>query len=140
MDKKINKRNKNINKTLNGGLEAPKKIKILVTIIPRKKVDVFTAILESYQANLQIVEYGRGTTPPEISKYLPHMDPEKAIIISIVTEDKVKHILEKMENYYFKIKNAAGIAFSIPIESIIGVKIYKFLANITEENVWTNIV
>ena len=114
-------------------LEAPKKIKILVTIVDRKKTDFYISALEGYNVNMQTIVYGRGTAPSEILSYLGLSQTDKAVILSVVQEDKVKEILTAYEDKYFKTKNGKGIAFTIPIKSIIGVAVYKFLANLEEK-------
>ena len=128
-----NKEDKNVKSQHKQGLEAPKILKILVTIVPRPKADFFVSALEEFDVNMQTVCYGSGTAPTEILSYLGMNTTEKVVIFSVVKEEKVKEILTAYEDKYFKIRNAKGIAFTIPVSSIIGVTIYKFLANLTEK-------
>ena len=58
---------------------------------------------------------------------------EKAVILSVVREDRIKEILATYEDKYFQTKNGKGIAFTIPIKSMIGVMLYQFLAGIGKE-------
>lgn len=110
-------------------LEAPKKLSILVTIVERSKAEFYLDVLEGYEVNLQTVIYGRGTAPSEIIHYLGLSQDSKAILFSVVQEEKVKEIMKDYEEQYFKTKHGKGIAFTIPISSIIGVYIYRFLSN-----------
>lgn len=112
------------------GLEAPKKIKLLVTIVNRSKADFYQSVLEQYDVNMQTAFYGSGTAPSDIMNYLGLNGTDKVVIFSIVKEEKVKTILTAYEDKYFKTKNGKGIAFTIPISSVIGVMVYKFLANV----------
>ncbi|MDE7105761.1 MAG: hypothetical protein K2O22_01190 [Anaeroplasmataceae bacterium] len=114
------------------GLTAPKKLKILVTIVERSKADFYLDTLEGYDVNLQTVIYGKGTAPTEMLQYLGLSQLGKAVIFSVVQEDKIKKIFADYEDKYFKTKNGKGIAFTIPISSVIGVMIYKFLSNSVE--------
>lgn len=123
--KKIKKRK--VNKP--ASLEAPKKLSILVTIVERPKADFYLDVLEGYEVNLQTVIYGRGTAPTEMIHYLGLSQDAKAVIFSVVQEDKIKKIMHDYEDQYFKTKHGKGIAFTIPISSIIGVYIYRFLSN-----------
>ena len=116
----------------NNGLDAPKKIKILMTIVERNKADFYLDVLEGFEVNMQTVIYGKGTAPTEILQYLGLSQQNKAVIISVVQEDKVKEILTSYEDKYFKTKNGKGIALTIPISSVIGVLIYRFLSNSVE--------
>lgn len=114
------------------GLTAPKKLKVLVTIVERAKADFFLDMLEGYEVNLQTVIYGKGTAPTEMLQYLGLSQLGKAVIFSVVQEEKIKKILADYEDKYFKTKNGKGIAFTIPISSVIGVMVYQFLSNNTD--------
>lgn len=127
------KKTKAVNKTKKSGLEAPKKLKILVTIINREKADFYMSVLESYDVNLQTMLFAEGTAPTEVMRVLGLNDKGKSVLFSIVDANKVKEILAQYEDKYFKTKNGQGIAFTIPIKSVIGVMVYQFLANIKTE-------
>ncbi|MGM9971607.1 MAG: hypothetical protein ACI35W_04300 [Anaeroplasmataceae bacterium] len=114
-------------------LKAPKKLKILFTIVQREKADFYLDVLQGFDVNLQTMFYGRGTLPKELSGFLDVAGKEKAIIMSVVREDNIKEILCAYEDKYFKIKHASGIAFTIPLSSMIGKMAYEFLANLKEE-------
>ncbi|MGM9969387.1 MAG: hypothetical protein ACI35S_03220 [Anaeroplasma sp.] len=111
-------------------LAAPKKIKVLVSIVERPKADFYISVLEGYDVNMQAVLYAKGTAPTDILHYLGLNGSDKAVILSIVKEERVQEILNAYEDKYFKTKNGRGIAFTIPISSVIGVMVYQFLANI----------
>jgi len=117
-------------KNASNSLEAPRKLKILITIINRTKTDFYLSALEGYDVNMQTVLYGRGTAPTEIAHMLGLVDDKKAVILSVVSEDKINEILARYEDKFFKTKNGRGIAFTIPISSVIGVAVYRFLANL----------
>ncbi len=121
------------NNQVSQALEAPQKLKILVTIINRSKAQFFLDVLEGYEINLQTVIYAEGTAPSEMLQFLGLNETNKAVIISVVREDKIKDITIAFEDKYFKTKNGKGIAFTIPISSMIGVSIYKYLCNNLEK-------
>jgi nitrogen regulatory protein PII len=114
------------------GLTAPKKLKILITIVDRRKSDFYLDVLEGFEVNMQTVIYGRGTASSDMMHYLGLSQSDKAVIVSVVKEDKIKEITAAYEDKYFKTKNGKGIAFTIPISSLIGVSIYQFLSNSLE--------
>jgi len=114
------------------GLEAPKKLKILVTIVERNKSDFYLSALEGFDVNLQTLIYANGTADKDIAQVLGLSDTTKAVILSVVKEEKVKEILATYEDRYFKTKRGKGVAFTIPISSVIGVMVYKFLLNVNE--------
>ena len=120
-----------LSKVKTEGLQAPVKLKILVTIIDRKKVDFYVSNLEGFGANVQEIIYASGTTPRK--DILGIKVSEKAVILSVVREDRIKEILATYEDKYFQTKNGKGIAFTIPVKSMIGVTLYQFLAGIEKE-------
>lgn len=130
MAEKIRKAKK-VNKDM--PLTAPKKLKLLFTIVAREKCDFYLDVLESFDVSYQLVLYGKGTAPSGLSNMFGYMDPSKAIILSVVREDKINDILASYEDKYFKLKNGRGIAFTIPLSSLIGKTVYQFLANLKEE-------
>ncbi len=111
------------------GLTAPKKLKILVTIVERSKASFYQDVLEGFDVNLQTIVYGKGTATSDMLHYLGLTDEGKAVLFSIVSEDRIKEIQAAYEDKYFKTKHGKGVAFTIPISSVIGVMVYQFLAN-----------
>lgn len=106
-----------------------KKIKLLVTIVNRSKTTFFIDTLEQFEINMQMVIYGKGTANSEMLNLLGLAETEKSVILSVVREDKVNDVLETLKEKFEKIKNGKGIAYTIPMKSIIGVYIYQFLSN-----------
>lgn len=115
-------------KEKNTPLTAPKKLKVLFTIVPRNKAEFFIDVLQGYSVNMQTMLFAQGTVPTELAAQLK-TNVDKAVIMSIVQEDYVKKILNAYEDKYFKIRGAQGIAFTVPFSSIIGKASYQFLAN-----------
>lgn len=106
-----------------------KSLKVLFTIVNRSKATYYVDLLEQFEINMQMVLYGIGTANSEIRDYLKLNEVEKAVIISIVREDKIKDICNTLTEKFSKIKDGKGIAYTIPVKSIIGVSIYQFLSN-----------
>ena len=53
----------------------------------------------------------------------------KAVLLSVVREDMVAPIMKCLEEKFHTIKNGKGIAFAVPLSSVIGVNLYQFLSN-----------
>ena len=106
-----------------------KKLKVLITIVNRSKALFYTDLLEQYEINMQMTLYGNGTANSEMLGLLGLVETEKAVILSIVREDKIKDIKMVLAEKFDKVKDGKGIAYTIPMQSIIGVSIYQFLAN-----------
>ena len=106
-----------------------KKLKLLVTVVNRSKALIYQDLLEQFDVTMQLVIYGRGTANSDMLHYLGLAEQEKAIILSCVREDRVKDIMEALNEKFEKVKNGKGIAYTISMQSIIGVEIYQFLSN-----------
>lgn len=122
----MNKNLPNTKKTKNPNI---KKLKVLITIVNRSKALFYTDLLEQYEINMQMTLYGNGTANSEMLGLLGLVETEKAVIMSIVREDKIKDIKMVLAEKFDKVKDGKGIAYTIPMQSIIGVSIYQFLAN-----------
>ena len=110
-----------------GNLKAPDKLKILITIVDRSKTEFYLDLLTGFEINLQMVVYGYGTAPKELD--LLGMKNGKAVIISVIKRKNVKKAMELLSEKFDTIRNGNGIAYTIPIKSMIGVYIYQYLAN-----------
>lgn len=110
---------------------AVKKLKLLITIVDRSKTLFYVDLLEQYEVNMQMIVFGKGTANSEMLGYLGLAETDKAIILSCVREDKIKEIMATLSEKFEKVKNGKGIAYTIPLKSIIGVSIYQFLSNNT---------
>ena len=53
----------------------------------------------------------------------------KAVIISLVREDQMEPVMQCLEDKFATIKNGKGVAFAVPLSSVIGVNLYQFLSN-----------
>ncbi len=108
---------------------AVKKLKLLITIVDRSKALFYVDLLEQYEINMQTVIFGKGTADSQMLSYLGLAESEKAVIVSFIREDKIKEVIETLDEKFKTVKNGKGIAFTIPMNSIIGVSIYQFLSN-----------
>jgi hypothetical protein len=78
---------------------------------------------------MQLVVAGQGTATTEMMRFLGYSDNKKAIIISVIREDRANAALQFLNEKFKTIKNGKGIAFTVPMTSTIGVAIYQFLSN-----------
>ena len=107
---------------------AIKKLKLLFTVVDRPKQEFYLDVLSQFEVNLQTVVAGKGTANSELVDMLG-LNIHKATIISVVREDMVEEIMKCLEDKFATIKNGKGIAFAVPLSSVIGVNIYQFLSN-----------
>ena len=109
---------------------APQKLKLLFTVVDRKKAEFYADFIQSFEVNMQLTLAARGTASVETLSMLGLTDSEKSVIISVIKEDKCAAVLKALEDKFRTIKNGKGIAYTVPMSGTIGVAIYQFLANI----------
>jgi len=119
-------------KKKDAALTAPKKLKLLFTVVDRKKAELFADLLSAYSVNLQIVLAGEGTAKTETLRLLGLDDAERAVIVSVIRDDKAPAIFEMLEEKFESIRGGKGIAWSVPMTSAVGVAIYQFLSDYRE--------
>ena len=107
---------------------AIKKLKLLFTVVDRPKAEFYLDVLSQFEVNCQMVTGGLGTAKSDLHDMLG-LNIHKAVLISMVREDRVDEIMKCLETKFATIKNGKGIAFAVPMSSIIGVNNYQFLSN-----------
>ena len=108
---------------------APKKIKLLFTVVNREKTEFFVDFLQDFEINIQLVLSAQGTANDDIISLLGLTDSDKSVIISVIRQDKIKDALAALGEKFNTVKGGKGIAYTVPIKSAIGVAIYRFLSN-----------
>ena len=116
-------------KTNKKQVSSVRKLKILITIIDRSKTLFYLDLLEQFEVNVQMVLYGRGTANSQMLNILGLVESDKSAIISFIREDMVAEALETLNEKFIKVKNGKGVAYTIPLDSIIGVSNYQLLSN-----------
>jgi len=107
---------------------AIKKLKLLFTVVDRPKAEFFMDVLSQYEVNCQMAVPGKGTAQSELIEMLG-LNNQKAVILSVIREDRAEDIMKTLEQKFRTIRNGKGIAFAVPLSSVIGVNMYQFLSN-----------
>ena len=105
-----------------------KKLKLLFTVVDRMKGEFYLDVISQFDVNCQLVVGGLGTAHSELIELLG-LNIHKAVILSIVREDMVEQVIHCLEDKFATIKNGKGIAFAVPLSSVIGVNLYQFMSN-----------
>ena len=119
-------------KKKDAALTAPRKLKLLFTVVDRKKAELYADMLAEYSVNLQIVLAGEGTAKTETLRLLGLDDTERAVIVSVIRDDLAPTIFEMLEEKFESVRGGKGIAWSVPMTSAVGVAIYQFLSDYRE--------
>ena len=107
---------------------AIKKLKLLFTVVDRPKADFYMDVLSQFEVNYQLMNGGMGTATSEFVEMLG-LNKQKAVIVSVIREDMTDAIMNCLEEKFKTIRNGKGIAFAVPLSSVIGVNNYRFLSN-----------
>ena len=107
---------------------AIKKLKLLFTVVDRPKGEFYLDVISQFDVNCQMATGGMGTANSELVELLG-LEPHKVVILSVVREDRVDEIIKCLEDKFATIRQGKGIAFAVPLSSVIGVNMYQFLSN-----------
>ena len=105
-----------------------KKLKLIITVVDRSKAEFYLDVLSQFEINCQLFSGGIGTATSEFVDLLG-LNIQKAVLLSVAREDRVDEIMSTLEHKFTTIKNGKGIAFAVPMSSVIGVNMYQFLSN-----------
>ena len=100
------------------------KLKLLVTVVDRPKAEFYLDVLSQFDVNFQLVTGGKGTASSELVELLG-LNTQK----SVIREDRAEKILNCLEDKFRTIRGGKGVAFAVPLSSVIGVRSYQFLGN-----------
>lgn len=117
------------------GMSAPDKMELIFTVVNREKTDFFIDVLQSFEVNIQMVLAAAGTASTQMIELLGLTDTAKSVIISIIRRDKVTEAMATLEEKFRTVRGGKGIAYTVPMSSIIGVLIYQFVSNKNTPNV-----
>ena len=107
---------------------AIKKLKLVITVVDRSKAEFYLDVLSQFEVNFQMSTPGKGTAQSELIDMLG-LNIHKAVLLSVVREDQVGQVMNCLEDKFETIKNGKGVAFAVPLSSVIGVNMYQFLSN-----------
>ena len=105
------------------------RLKLLVTIVGRRKAEYYEDLLQEFEVNMQMTALANGTANEKMLSLLGLSDTDKAVIFSVIQESKISDAMNMLEDKFNTIKDGKGVAFTLPISSLIGTLIYGFLSN-----------
>ena len=108
---------------------APKKLKLLITVVNKNKAEFYMDYLQEFEINMQMSMRARGTADSDLIHYLGLEDSEKRVLFSLVREDMAPAALRGLEEKFETVRDGKGIAYTVPLSSVAGAAIYQFLTN-----------
>ncbi len=110
-------------------VSSPEGLKLLITVVNRVKSEYYADLIQSHGANIQCFVSALGTDNSQVLDLIGLADDRKSAIFSVIRADRAPELLEVLSERFRTIKNGKGIAFTVPLTSLIGVSVYKFLAD-----------
>ena len=104
------------------------KLEVLVAIVHNDKAAYYASLIQSFQANMRVTVPAKGTTHL-ILDYLGLTEKPKLMMTSIVRADQADTLISLLDETFKKGKDYKGIAFTVPMTSVIGTLAYGFLSN-----------
>ena len=107
---------------------AIKKLKLLFTIVDRPKGEFYLDVISQFDVNYQMLVGGLGTARTDLVELLG-LEPHKAVVVSVIREELCDTVMQCLEDKFATIRGGKGVAFAIPLSSVIGVNAYRFLSD-----------
>ncbi len=107
---------------------AIKKLKLLFTIVDRPKGEFYLDVISQFDVNYQMLVGGLGTARSDLVELLG-LEPHKAVVISVIRDELTETVMQCLEDKFATIRGGKGIAFAVPLSSVIGVNMYRFLSD-----------
>ena len=108
---------------------APERLVLLVTVVNKGKGTFFADLLRTFDVNLQMSFVGSGTARSDLIELLGLKDNRRSVIFSVVRAERIDAIQAALEDRFQSVNDGTGIAFTLPLSSVIGKLSYGFLSN-----------
>lgn len=105
------------------------RLEILVTVVNRPKTEYYVDLIQSFEVNMQSIALAKGTADVGTLHYLGLTDTDKSVILSVIQENRIPDALGALEEKFRTVKGGKGIAFTVPLTSVIGTLLFGFLSN-----------
>ena len=102
---------------------------VFITIVPSGQGQAINKLYKNLGVACQFTQRGRGTANVKVREILGIEDNHKDIIISLVAENLIATLSRELEVFFAANEKNRGIGFTIPMKSIMSVRVYNFLAN-----------
>ena len=105
------------------------RLEMMITVVGRSKAEYYLDLIQSFDVNMQVMALAEGTADAKTMRYLGLTDNEKSVIFSIIQEDRIPDAIHVLGEKFASLKGGKGIAFTVPLTSVIGKLLFGFLSN-----------
>lgn len=102
-------------------------LSVVGIVVDKGKGKKTVKLLNSKGFDYHFAMLGRGTAPSEMQSYLGFNEPEKTLIVAVVTKDSVSEVMRILKEDFGIERNNAGIAFAISMQSICSKGVMEYL-------------
>ena len=82
-----------------------KKLKILISVVPRNKTEFYMDFISEYEVNFQASVLAQGTAKSDTLYMLGLEDSDKSVIFSVLREDRAQEAMHALEDKFDSLKN-----------------------------------
>lgn len=107
----------------------PTSIKLLVTIVNRGVGDKVIQRFSDLHSHFNMILLGHGTARSDIMDLLGLTETGRDVILSVMREENVARALRLLRDEFHLEEPGCGIAFTIPINSVGGVRTLRLIAS-----------
>ena len=105
------------------------RLEVLVTVVNRRKAEFFADLIESLGVSFQWMVTGEGTMKTRALDRPELVGTPKMVIFSVIRSTDEEKILGVLNEKFETVRDGEGIAYAIPMSSVIGKLVYGFLSN-----------
>ena len=98
-----------------------------IAIVNQGNANAVIEIFRRAGSSASFVKMGKGTASKHVRDILGIEDNSKEIIFSLIPNNKIESAKKELEAFFKINKRNRGVGFSIPMTSLIGMKVYQFL-------------
>ncbi len=110
-----------------------KPLKCLFVIVNQYQGNYYVDEFKELGASCAFLSYGKGTATDDLKHILGIGEDKKDVVLCLVRADEIDKYLDVCKERFKVSRAAKGIAFAVPVDSMISVFAYKFLSN-TRQN------
>ena len=125
--KKIGRKKKQVEKKFEEKKDLDR-LYVYISIVNAGVADSIVKIFEDMGSSVSFIQNGMGTATEEVRNALHIKDNKKEVVYSIIRASRLEAVEQEINAFFMASKRNKGVAFAIPMDSIQGVRLYKFLS------------
>ena len=98
-------------------------------IVNRSKTEYYADLMHSFDVNVELIVPAHGTADAGMLAMLGFTDNDKSLLIGVIRSNMIANAFSALDEKFKTIKNGKGIAYTVPMTSVIGTLLYGFLSN-----------